>query len=62
MENVIGGICSVLVVISVVVFAAIGLATLGMDYRHFNTIAKECKERGHIQNNRTRIICFVEDK
>lgn len=31
------------------------------DYRHFDQIVRDCKERGFIQNENIRMKCVVED-
>jgi hypothetical protein len=62
MNETIGGVCSFVFALVVIFYAVVGATALHFDYRHFDGVAKECKERGHIQDNRTRIICSVEDK
>jgi hypothetical protein len=43
-----------------VALAALGVMFLAGDFRHFSNIERHCKERGYIQNTKTRINCSVE--
>lgn len=38
----------------------VGVAHLVGDYRHFDQITRDCKERGFIQNDMIRLNCSVE--
>lgn len=41
--------------------AMAGVAHMVGDYRHFDQIVRDCKERGFIQNENIRMKCVVED-
>ena len=58
MDEVFGAI----VVIAILVLAGIGIAYITIDTRPFSSIEKQCKEQGYIQDNKTRIICKLEEK
>lgn len=45
---------------AVATLSAIGAVFVFSDYRHFPDIEQQCKERGYIQNTKTRINCSVE--
>ena len=43
-------------------FAVIGVITAALDFRYFSDIEKHCRERGYIQDTKTRINCSVEEQ
>lgn len=43
-------------------FAAVGMTATMLDLRHFDTIVKECKEQGYVQDDTTRVLCVVQKK
>lgn len=45
----------------VIVYAVIGGFSVVLDARTFSTITHECKTKGRIQNDTTRIFCQVEE-
>jgi hypothetical protein len=49
------------VVIFVFFLAGLGVVFVFSDVRHYKSIEYHCKERGYIQNNDTRIYCYVEN-
>lgn len=51
---------TVLVFLAGIILAVIGAGHLVMDFRHFDAIAKQCEEQGHIQNKTVRIKCQKE--
>jgi hypothetical protein len=42
--------------------AVVGVTGLVGDFRHFSDVEKQCKERGYIQDTKTRINCSVEEQ
>jgi hypothetical protein len=60
MEDVAGAVCMVLFV-AVCIFAAIGGGLLMNDVRPFKNIVTVCSERGYIQDNTTRVYCYLEE-
>lgn len=52
---------SAIAVIFVGVMTGLGLVFVFSDVRHYKSIEYHCKERGYIQNNDTRIYCYVEN-
>lgn len=52
----------IVVVFAVLFMAGYGVIGLVMDYRYFGDIAKQCAERGYIQDDSKRINCSPEIK
>ena len=50
-----------LIILMVGFLMVVGVAHLVGDYRHFDRITRDCKERGYIQNDVIRLNCSVED-
>ena len=48
------------VALSVAALIVLGSTHLFMDFRHFDTIEKQCTKAGFIQNEKVRIFCTVE--
>jgi hypothetical protein len=44
-----------------VFFCLMGVLFVFSDFRHFENILINCKEKGYIQNKSTRILCMVDD-
>ena len=49
-----------MIIFIVCVLMTVGVAHLVGDYRHFDQITRDCKERGFIQNEVIRLNCSVE--